>query len=156
MRMYEAANGEARSTLPAFALAARTRLWATAPASGGEASPTTTSVEALDAAAGAGAKSVQTSRKSRPRLREPMLRAATMPRRADVAELVDAHGSGPCGGDPVEVQVLSSASPQLTKRLARDHRFSPIARGRPGCFGRGKRQGEVVSPPLFVRPLRWL
>src|SRR5262245_49659155 len=29
---------------------------------------------------------------------------------ADVAELVDAHGSGPCGGDPVEVQVLSSAS----------------------------------------------
>ena len=29
--------------------------------------------------------------------------------RADVAELVDAHGSGPCGGDPVEVQVLSSA-----------------------------------------------
>src|SRR5207302_1473372 len=63
-----------------------------------------------DGQAGAGAKSVQTSRKSRPRLREPMLRAATMPRRADVAELVDAHGSGPCGGDPVEVQVLSSAS----------------------------------------------
>jgi hypothetical protein len=31
--------------------------------------------------------------------------------RADVAELVDAHGSGPCGGDPVEVQVLSSAYP---------------------------------------------
>jgi hypothetical protein len=30
--------------------------------------------------------------------------------RADVAELVDAHGSGPCGGNPVEVQVLSSAS----------------------------------------------
>ena len=29
--------------------------------------------------------------------------------RADVAELVDAHGSGPCGGNPVEVQVLSSA-----------------------------------------------
>jgi hypothetical protein len=28
---------------------------------------------------------------------------------ADVAELVDAHGSGPCGGNPVEVQVLSSA-----------------------------------------------
>src|SRR6266540_4060372 len=31
--------------------------------------------------------------------------------RADVAELVDAHGSGPCGGNPVEVQVLSSALP---------------------------------------------
>jgi hypothetical protein len=30
-------------------------------------------------------------------------------RQADVAELVDAHGSGPCGGNPVEVQVLSSA-----------------------------------------------
>jgi antitoxin YefM len=30
-------------------------------------------------------------------------------RRADVAELVDAHGSGPCRGNPVEVRVLSSA-----------------------------------------------
>src|SRR5581483_9293665 len=30
-------------------------------------------------------------------------------RSADVAELVDAHGSGPCGGNPVEVQILSSA-----------------------------------------------
>src|SRR5262252_4011785 len=30
--------------------------------------------------------------------------------RADVAELVDAHGSGPCGLRLVEVQVLSSAS----------------------------------------------
>src|SRR5206468_347492 len=29
---------------------------------------------------------------------------------ADVAELVDAHGSGPCGGNFVEVRVLSSAS----------------------------------------------
>src|SRR3954466_15249023 len=29
---------------------------------------------------------------------------------ADVAELVDAHGSGPCGSNPVEVRVLSSAS----------------------------------------------
>jgi hypothetical protein len=29
--------------------------------------------------------------------------------RADVAELVDAHGSGPCGGNSVEVRVLSSA-----------------------------------------------
>ena len=35
--------------------------------------------------------------------------AATLSVRADVAELVDAHGSGPCGSDPVEVQVLSSA-----------------------------------------------
>ena len=37
--------------------------------------------------------------------------AATLSLRADVAELVDAHGSGPCGRKPVEVQVLSSASP---------------------------------------------
>src|SRR5262249_52012101 len=36
--------------------------------------------------------------------------AATLSVRADVAELVDAHGSGPCGRKPVEVQVLSSAS----------------------------------------------
>jgi hypothetical protein len=34
---------------------------------------------------------------------------ATMVIRADVAELVDAHGSGPCGRKLVEVQVLSSA-----------------------------------------------
>ena len=30
-------------------------------------------------------------------------------RLAEVAELADAHGSGPCGGNPVEVRVLSSA-----------------------------------------------
>ena len=36
--------------------------------------------------------------------------AARMRTRADVAELVDAHGSGPCGGNSVEVRVLSSAS----------------------------------------------
>ena len=35
--------------------------------------------------------------------------AATMTVRADVAELVDAHGSGPCARKGVEVQVLSSA-----------------------------------------------
>ena len=39
---------------------------------------------------------------------DPLL--SSSPRtRADVAELVDAHGSGPCGGNPVEVRVLSSA-----------------------------------------------
>src|SRR5688572_25606386 len=41
---------------------------------------------------------------------------ATLALRADVAELVDAHGSGPCALRGVEVQVLSSgcsrASPQ--------------------------------------------
>ena len=35
--------------------------------------------------------------------------AATLSLRADVAELVDAHGSGPCARKGVEVQVLSSA-----------------------------------------------
>jgi hypothetical protein len=34
-------------------------------------------------------------------------------RHADVAELVDAHGSGPCLGNQVEVRVLSSASTAL-------------------------------------------
>jgi hypothetical protein len=33
---------------------------------------------------------------------------------ADVAELVDAHGSGPCAGNGVKVQVLSSASRSAT------------------------------------------
>ena len=28
---------------------------------------------------------------------------------AEVVKLVDTHGSGPCGGNPVEVRVLSSA-----------------------------------------------
>ena len=40
------------------------------------------------------------------RAREPPAKNSS---RADVAELVDAHGSGPCGRNPVEVQVLSSA-----------------------------------------------
>ena len=39
--------------------------------------------------------------------------------RADVAELVDAHGSGPCGGNPVEVQVLSSAFPPCRRFYVR-------------------------------------
>src|SRR5256885_9220827 len=50
------------------------------------------------------------ARRDRPRFKAETLAPATIPDRADVAELVDAHGSGPCGGDPVEVQVLSSAS----------------------------------------------
>ena len=40
----------------------------------------------------------------------PLARSPVSPRLlAEVAKLVDAHGSGPCGGNPVEVQVLSSA-----------------------------------------------
>jgi hypothetical protein len=37
---------------------------------------------------------------------------------ADVAELVDAHGSGPCLGDQVEVRVLSSASQNCRRQSA--------------------------------------
>src|SRR5262245_40896662 len=44
---------------------------------------------------------------------------ATLDGRADVAELVDAHGSGPCGGNPVEVQVLSSALARLAGEKGR-------------------------------------
>ncbi len=38
---------------------------------------------------------------------------------ADVAELVDAHGSGPCLGNQVEVRVLSSASCDVSGHAAR-------------------------------------
>src|SRR5262249_6137741 len=43
---------------------------------------------------------------------------------AEVAEVADAHDSGSCGGNPVEVQVLSSASRQikhLPKRTQNPH-----------------------------------
>ena len=40
---------------------------------------------------------------------------------ADVAELVDAHGSGPCGGDSVEVRVLSSALSSALSSRWRSH-----------------------------------
>ena len=48
--------------------------------------------------------------------------AATLAEPADVAELVDAHGSGPCGRKPVEVQVLSSASPNQAARVPNPYR----------------------------------
>ena len=57
-------------------------------------------------------------------------RARIFASHADVAELVDAHGSGPCRGNPVEVRVLSSAcvtfNPPPHARLAR----SDAVRGR--------------------------
>ena len=56
--------------------------------------------------------------------------------RADVAELVDAHGSGPCGGNPVEVQVLSSASSSGAGVLLDKGGFSvPNQRPKPGLCG---------------------
>src|SRR5919108_1871488 len=62
-----------------------------------------------------GSATAAARRTRRPLYRRKILRGAVgdrryTVRRADVAELVDAHGSGPCGGNPVEVQVLSSAS----------------------------------------------
>src|SRR5215210_537901 len=94
-------------------------------AEAGSRSSTTTSTSGSDAGAGpraaasAGSATRRQTPRTKSRFRYPMVRpvpqevgeepAATMALRADVAELVDAHGSGPCGGDPVEVQVLSSA-----------------------------------------------
>src|SRR3954454_17991030 len=50
------------------------------------------------------------------RLPRPHFGLATMVPPADVAELVNANGSGPCARKGVEVQVLSSASPFQVER----------------------------------------
>ena len=42
-----------------------------------------------------------------------MVRIHLSPPYADVAELADAHGSGPCESDFMQVQVLSSAPSQI-------------------------------------------
>jgi hypothetical protein len=47
-------------------------------------------------------------------------RLLSSPLFADVAELVDAHGSGPCGGNSVEVRVLSSASAHGNRRVCNE------------------------------------
>src|SRR3954449_9761189 len=84
-------------------------------ASGGAFSVTTTSTSP-EAAWADGASASAATTMSRPRFRPEMVRLHWAVR-ADVAELVDAHGSGPCGGNPVEVQVLSSASPEPALRV---------------------------------------
>ena len=61
-------------------------------------------------------------------------------RRADVAELVDAHGSGPCARKGVEVQVLSSALPfsgDPPATMAGTSR-PPLRRRKAGEAGRGR------------------
>src|SRR5262249_13189877 len=63
-------------------------------------------------------------------------------RRADVAELVDAHGSGPCARKGVEVQVLSSA--YLAERVR------PAERD-PGGYPRNGRPSPV--PRAGHKPL---
>src|SRR5262249_54000599 len=67
---------------------------------------------------------------------EPPGTRATLSLRADVAELVDAHGSGPCGLRLVEGQVLSSAS---------SDRSGPVAKG--VSHGRRWRCGSVCGEP---------
>src|SRR5215472_12010675 len=109
--------------------AARLRSLETASASGARGRVTTTSTSFPEGGNGAAAppparsasEAVRASAKgSTERRKGGMVRAsrggsgpraaATLSLRADVAELVDAHGSGPCGLRLVEVQVLSSAS----------------------------------------------
>ncbi len=71
---------------------------------------------------------------------------ATVARHADVAELVDAHGSGPCGRKPVEVRVLSSAptaAPQLRGSTGQGH--SRLRMPRPSL---GPKRGLFSSPLL--------
>src|SRR5664279_2230127 len=75
---------------------------------------------------------------------------------ADVAELVDAHGSGPCLGDQVEVRVLSSASPVaqgcrefVCWPTVRRHRSRWIAAWRAVEHARG----ELLSTRVVKRPM---
>ena len=69
--------------------------------------------------------------------------------RADVAELVDAHGSGPCGCKSVEVRVLSSASRRASSRRISATLFrsstSPRAGSLPACW-----LSEQTPPPAHV------
>src|SRR5438552_13350674 len=57
------------------------------------------------------------------RFRTDMVDGKTTPldcsSRADVAELVDAHGSGPCRGNPVESPPRVGLRPQLAEEVAR-------------------------------------
>ena len=64
---------------------------------------------------------------------------------ADVAELVDAHGSGPCGRKLVEVQVLSSAF--LAMKLRPQADFIALADGSGPC-GRKLVEVQVLSSAL--------
>jgi hypothetical protein len=61
-----------------------------------------------------------------------LLRKATK-HHAGVAELADAYGSGPYGGNPVKVQVLSPAPFDITSR----HPAAFLVLGMVGPFGDG-------------------
>ena len=79
---------------------------------------------------------------------------ATFHVHAAVAKLVDAHGSGPCGGNPLEVQVLSAASGQGapgSARAGRSERFSPRrAPGAPSGSAHTGRTGRARSEPALL------
>src|SRR5919198_1026348 len=97
---------------------------------------TTSTSGALDGLGpAAAARPRGTASRAAERTRRPLLKrkivpgtGATLSLRADVAELVDAHGSGPCGRKPVEVQVLSSALSERPLRESCEH-FVRVAVG---------------------------
>jgi hypothetical protein len=66
-------------------------------------------------------------------------------RHADVAELVDAHGSGPCGGDSVEVRVLSSASTRPESRVLPARRHAPA----PSADGSCSSRADIADSPCW-------
>src|SRR5262245_15821067 len=78
------------------------------------------------------------------------------PPHADVAELVDAHGSGPCARKGVEVQVLSSAlefSLQMPPfALSRGHDWTTP--GQRTMRLRGGERGVAPPPRLYESFLR--
>ena len=79
----------------------------------------------------------------------PVIGLATLTLRADVAELVDAHGSGPCALRGVEVQVLSSALRPLAGVASRAAK-PPSGVASP----RSRRSGRRPVPPYCSSVLR--
>src|SRR5829696_6236881 len=68
-----------------------------------------------------------------------------LPAPAAVAELVDAHGSGPCGGNSVEVRLLSAASQRARRRYSRQPAcLGRLTRRRP-AIGASRRRGDLLD-----------
>jgi hypothetical protein len=70
-----------------------------------------------------------------------------------VAELVDAHGSGPCGRKPVEVQVLSSACPRRAGIFAQLPLPGPRSVGWACSRGGLSRPADVLPTGLDAKVL---
>src|SRR5436190_22358752 len=127
-------------------------------ASGGASSTTTTSTcgptEAwrVGAAPASAGTATTAATKKMTRFKPTMVRRGPglhCPGLADVAELVDAHGSGPCGGNPVEVQVLSSASPDQALsvvELPSNESQRPSVRHQLRCQRGAGRGGDLGLP----------